>query len=162
MQTLNAAKSSEIRLVVLCDLLAASSNRTSPKREGRTANTISQVGENRYVMRSQETYYVVSQSGHATCEASFRILDTVTGSILLSETVRSKIDDSVDYAEYHGDLSMLYVKPAKNWIPLKQTEHRFQNNRDLESSTEMMNKAIRDIARQIALSVNSYTGSFSP
>ncbi len=162
MATLNAAKSSDIRLAVLCDLLTASSSRTSPNRVGMTAEEVTQVGDNLLMSLGQRTYHIVTQSANANCEANFRVLDTSTGDVLVSETLSSRINDKVEYASYYGDYKRLAIRVKGKFHFISQSDSRFTARRDLENPTDMMNRALRDLAGQIASRVNSFTGSFSP
>ena len=162
MATLNAAKSSDIRLVLLCDLLTASSSRTSPNRVGMTAEEVTPVGDNLFRSLGQRTYYIVTQSANVNCEASFRVLDTSTGDVLVSETLRNWINDKVEYASYHGDYKRLATRIRDKFHFISQSDSRFTARRDLENATDMMNRALRDLAEQIASRVNSFTESFSP
>lgn len=166
-QTLMAAKEAAIRVVVFGDLLTATATRSSPHQEGKTAYTALVYDNGEIAGRGpQRTYYIVSQSVQVNCEANYQILDTSTGSVLKSGTVRENLSDNVEYAKYYGDANTLasdvYRRKDGQWKVSWLYEPRFTARRDLRNTEEMMNEALRSLAQQIAHEINSFTSSYSP
>ena len=164
-QTLANAKKADIPVVVFGDLLTATATRSGPHREGKTAYT-AWVSDGRIVGRGpQRTYYIVSQSVQVSCEATYKILDTQTGSVLRSGTARENLGDKVEYATYHGDVNTLmsevYLKDGE-WKAISLYERRFNARRDLRSTEELKNEALKRLGKKIASSVNFFTSSYSP
>ncbi len=104
-QTLKAARSSNIRAVIVGNILTASIDKSSPDRRGQTAFQVveqeyydGEKKKKRKVPTSRKTYYLISKQMQVSCEVSYKILDTVTGSVLKSDVLSEKDSDAVEYA----------------------------------------------------------------
>ncbi len=166
-RTLTAAKEADIRVVVFGDLLTATTDRSSPHQEGKTAYTCLVNGNEQIVGRGpQKTYYIVSQNAQVNCEASYQILDTVTGSVLRSGTVRENLSDSIEYAKYYGDKNTLasnvYMGRDGEWKVTWLREPRFNARMELRNTEEMMNEALRSLAKKMAHEINGFISNYSP
>ena len=166
-RTLTAAKEADIRIVVFGDLLTATTDRSSPYQEGKTAYTCLANGNGQIVGRGpQKTYYIVSQNAQVNCEASYQILDTVTGSVLRSGTVRENLSDSIEYAKYYGDKNTLasnvYMGRDGEWKVTWLREPRFNARMELRNTEEMMNEALRNLAKKMAHEINGFISNYSP
>ena len=165
-QTLAAAKEADIRVVVFGDLLTATATRSRPHQEGKTAYTCIVDGSGEIIGRgSQRTYYIVSQNAQVNCEANYQILNTGTGSVLKSGTVRENLSDNVEYAKYSGDINTLasdvYRGRDGQWKVSWLYEPRFTARRDLRDTEEMMNEALKSLAQKMAYEINRFTSSYS-
>ena len=166
-RTLTAAEEADIRVVVFGDLLTATSDRSRPHEEGEMAYTALVYDNGEIAGRGpQQTYYIVSQSVQVNCEASYQILDTVTGSVLRSGTVRGNLSDSVEYAKYDGDKNTLasdvYMGRDGQWKVTWLRESRFDARKDLRNTEEMMNETLRSLAQKMAHEINGFISNYSP
>ena len=107
----------------------------------------------------------MSENAQVNCEANYQILNTGTGSVLKSGTVRENLSDNVEYAKYSGDINTLasdvYRGRDGQWKVSWLYEPRFTARRDLRDTEEMMNQALKSLAQKMAYEINRFTSSLS-
>ena len=176
LQTLNAARSSNIRVVVLGSIMNAGCNTSGPHSQGETAFRIAEQEyyddkgkkQKKKVPVARETYYIVSKTAQATCEVNLKIVDTATGQVLKSEMFSKQCDDAVEYADYSGDLAYLWVEDpgffglGKGWKSLAGQEGRFQARRDLKDSGTLLSEATRELGKEVSGQMMGFLDSYSP
>ena len=173
MQTLNAARASNIRAVIFGDLLSLTADRSRPQREGKQGFRVQEQEywddnkkKKRKVPISSETYYIVSEGLDVVGEANYKVIDTVSGAVLTSELLSERRSDSVNYAEYRGDKSYLWIEQTsyagKNYVSAPTVERRFDARRDLKDQPVLESDATRALGERIAENVKGFFTGYIP
>lgn len=124
-----------------------------------------------YATEYRKTYYTeYTGSSQVTCNVEFRMVSTETGEILVSDVVKVKAQDAIDYAKYSGNISALYPGTYKSMAgPMLPSDKvftssaqkraltsKFSSRQTLKSVDELRTQAASNAATQIAQLILQY------
>jgi hypothetical protein len=158
---IEAAKSWNIRLVVLATIKEINIDPSGPKRESQTAYLRA---DHQTLSDSLSTvrYNIISQQVKATSQALLQVIDVETGRILNNQLVRSEIQDQVEYADYSGDPYALWTKRGARYQRLINQESRFLARQKLKTDNELTHEALEELGNHIAQQVASVVATYHP
>jgi len=170
-QTLEIARASGIRAVVVGNLLTISSHQPAPKRTQKKAYKTKEEEyedkgkkKTRRVSTSTVTYHIVSQRLQIKCEADYKIWDTATGQVLTVEMLQETGSDAVEYAEYEGEIKDLWVERGlfrKSWKPLADEEKRFKAKRKPDS-VPIISDVVETLGHEISDRTMAFLDAYNP
>ncbi len=158
---IEAAKSWNIRLVVLATIKEINIDPSGPKRESQTA----------YLRADNQTladslshvrYNIITQQVKVTSQALLQVIDVETGRILNNQLVRSETQDQIEYADYSGDPYALWTKRGSRYQRLINQEPRFLARQKLKTDDELTHEALQELGNHIAQQVASVVATYHP
>jgi hypothetical protein len=149
-----------VRYIVIGKVLDARQSINQPVRTQQTAYTrrqeqyVDDRGRQRVrdVLGEQRTYYTVQQTMTVTSDATYSVIDVMTGEIVNTGTSSVQDGSSVQYAEYGGNPQELHIETSLFGLlrSVSQIDQRpFVAQRNLPDGRSVA----RDLSRRLAVDI---------
>jgi len=167
---LEAAKTWNLQLVVLYDMLTCNINRSRAKRTKKKAvqmratpvRTAAGQDSIKEEWKRESKYYIVSQNVTATANAAFQIIEVKTGRVIDRSQISSTATDQVEYASYRGNPADLWIEKRKSFDRLIDKEKKFFSRKELKSNTDLVDEVMQNLGARIAQRIQIVLNQYQP
>jgi len=167
---IEAAKKWNIRLIALGRAIDTQIKRSRAKHENKKAvqirltpmRTSSGQDSIRETWNREQNYAIITRNVHATGIATIQIIDTKTGNALDRVEVTATASDKIEYADYRGNASELWIQKRNGYESLTKKEKRFTSRKELKSDAELISEVMQNLGKRMAQRIQSVLDKYEP